>query len=132
MRWTREHARKLSNSGVGRFRPELLQGKTPAEAGLSVERGRLVPRLARLALPAFHLGIGLVAGAAVALLDLAHELVALARDLVEFVVGELAPLFLDRALHLLPVAFDAVPVHVLSSMSLGPVGQHEPWIRSGT
>ena len=35
-----------------------------------------------------HLGVGLVARAAVALLDLAHELVALAGDRVELVAGE--------------------------------------------
>src|SRR5687768_7964143 len=64
------------------------------------------------AFPVVHLLLGLVARAAVALLDLAHQLVAAAFHLVELVVGELAPLLLHAALHLLPVALDGVPVHV--------------------
>src|SRR5215468_9134944 len=58
-----------------------------------------------------HLAFGLVAREAVLLLDLAHELVALAVDDVELVVRQLAPLFFDLALELLPVAFDAIPIH---------------------
>src|SRR5687767_11911154 len=67
-------------------------------------------------LPVAYLSLGLVPGAAVALLDLADQLVAVARHLVELVVGELAPLRLHLALHLLPVAFDDVPVHVRSCL----------------
>src|ERR1700675_4535809 len=48
---------------------------------------------------------------AIALLDLAFELVALAVDCGQIVVGELTPLLLDLAFGLLPVSFDAVPVH---------------------
>src|SRR5262249_52325761 len=48
---------------------------------------------------------------AVALLDLAFELIAAAVDDVEIIVGELAPLLLDLAFDLLPVSFDAIPVH---------------------
>src|SRR5690606_16173156 len=48
---------------------------------------------------------------AIPLLDLALELIALAGDLVEIVVGEFAPLLLDLALELFPVSFDAVPIH---------------------
>src|SRR5665213_2946279 len=55
---------------------------------------------------------GLVLADAVGLLHLADQLVALAADDVELVVGELAPLFLGLALQLLPVAFDTVPVQV--------------------
>jgi hypothetical protein len=36
---------------------------------------------------------------------------ALARNHVELVIGELAPLLLDVTLELLSVAFDTVPVH---------------------
>src|SRR4051812_48075009 len=65
--------------------------------------------LARL--PVLHLLLGLVLADAVGVLDLADQLVALAGDPVELVVADLAPLLLDLALHLLPVAFDAIPVH---------------------
>src|SRR4029079_4765878 len=38
-------------------------------------------------------------------------LLAVAIDLSEVDVGKLAPLLLDLASHLLPVAFDAIPIH---------------------
>jgi len=59
-----------------------------------------------------------ILGQAVALLDLAFQLIAAAVDLGEIVVGPLTPLLLDLALPLpfssfqfLSVPFDAVPVH---------------------
>src|SRR4029453_7923243 len=53
-------------------------------------------------------------------LNLALELLAVSIDLGKVIVGELAPLLLDLACHLLPFALDAVPVHgrALSSHSL--------------
>src|SRR6476660_8477034 len=63
--------------------------------------------------------LGFVLRDPVRFLDLAGELVALARDRVDLIVGELAPLFLDLAGQLLPVPFDAIPVHV-GSFSHGP------------
>lgn len=48
----------------------------------------------RLALPLGKLPLGFVPGHAVALLDLAHELAAAARDDVDVILGELAPLLL--------------------------------------
>src|SRR5207237_11081 len=72
----------------------------------------LVEILARF--PVGNLALGLVLADAVGLLDLADQLVALPGDLVELVVGQLAPLLLDLAFGLLPVACDAVPVHLLS------------------
>src|SRR4026208_784441 len=53
----------------------------------------------------------LVLRVTVARLDLAFELLAVAVDLREVVVGELAPLCLHLAGDLLPIAGDAVPVH---------------------
>src|SRR5690606_33570070 len=44
-------------------------------------------------------------------LDASEQLVALAGDDIELVVGEFAPLLLDLAFQLLPVSFDNVPVH---------------------
>src|SRR4030095_4648351 len=48
----------------------------------------------------------------VPLLENARELVVAARRHIEIVVGELAPLLLDAALHLLPLAGKNVAVHV--------------------
>src|SRR5262245_6060756 len=63
--------------------------------------------------PVLHLALGLVAADAVGFLHLADQLVALAVDLGDLIVGQLAPLGLDLAAELLPVAFDAIPVHAL-------------------
>jgi hypothetical protein len=48
---------------------------------------------------------------AVPFLDFALELIAAAVDDIQIVVGELAPLLLYFASNLLPVSFNAVPVH---------------------
>src|SRR5690349_18011892 len=48
---------------------------------------------------------------AVALLDLAFELLTFSVHLGEIVVRELTPFLLDLAFGLLPVSFDAVPIH---------------------
>src|SRR5262249_36484119 len=61
--------------------------------------------------PVVDLALRLVLGVAVALLQAAGELRALAFDHVQVVVGELAPLLPDLTFKLLPVAFDAIPVH---------------------
>src|SRR5262249_15160763 len=55
------------------------------------------------------LALGLVAGDAVAGLQLADELVAAALDLQQIVVGQLAPLLLHRALGLRPAALHLLP-----------------------
>src|SRR3982074_2816704 len=61
--------------------------------------------------PVIHVLVNLVLGEAVALLQLAFELLAAALDHVEIVVGEFTPLFLGLSLELLPIAFDPVPIH---------------------
>src|SRR6266850_1730696 len=66
------------------------------------------------AFPFAHLLLGVVLRYAVALLDLADQPVPLARQLIELVVGHLAPALLERALELLPVSGNAVPVHRFS------------------
>jgi hypothetical protein len=53
----------------------------------------------------------LIFGETVALLDFALKLIPPAVDGGQVVVGEVSPLFLDLALHLLPVSLDAIPVH---------------------
>lgn len=70
----------------------------------------LEQRLPRL-MPFIQFGLRLFFGSAVFFLNLAFELRAISVDLVELVVGELAPLLLDLALKLLPVAFDRSLVH---------------------
>src|SRR5690606_22259949 len=55
--------------------------------------------------------LGLFLADAVGLLDAPEQLVALAGDDIEMVVGQFAPLLLDLAFQLLPVSFDDVPVH---------------------
>ena len=62
-------------------------------------------------LPVGELPLGFLFRDPVRFLDLAGELIALARNHVELVVGELALLLLDIALELLPVAFHLIPVH---------------------
>ena len=61
-------------------------------------------------MPIVDLILHLILGMAVALLDLAFELFALAFYLGQIVVSELAPLFLDLAGELLPIAFNEFPV----------------------
>ena len=62
-------------------------------------------------IPVVDVFLGLVLRIAIALLDLAFQLLALAIDDVKVIVSEFAPLLLDLALHLLPVTFYAVPIH---------------------
>ena len=56
------------------------------------------------------MAIGFVLRHAVALLKPAAELRALALDDVKIIVGELAPLLLNLAFELLPIAFDTIPI----------------------
>ncbi|WP_449579238.1 hypothetical protein [Paracoccus mutanolyticus] len=57
---------------------------------------------------AVYLVLGIILGPAVAFLQLARELVASAGHLGQFVIGQVAPLFLDRALELVPLALDDI------------------------
>src|SRR5262245_26114053 len=68
--------------------------------------------------PVIHILAHLILGIAVAPLDLALELFAIAVDLVEVVVGVLTPLLLHLTAELLPAAFDTIPVHVKSPVLL--------------
>jgi hypothetical protein len=63
--------------------------------------------------PAVDFTLGLILLVAVALLQTAGELRALALDLVEIVIGQVRPFLLHLALELLPVAFDAIPIHLI-------------------
>ena len=60
----------------------------------------------------------------VAFLDAANELIALALDLIQLVVSQLAPLFLDLAFDLLPIPLYSIPRHfsvLLRTVALSPV-----------
>src|SRR5439155_13280932 len=71
-----------------------------------------MPFLLRM-LPGGKLLLGFLAGDAVRLLDLSRELLALARARVELIAGELAPVPQGVALEMLPLAFNAIPFHLI-------------------
>ena len=71
----------------------------------------LEPRISGFALPLSQLFFGFVLGYAVALLDLASELVTAPSDDVQIVVGQFAPLLFDLASQLFPTTLNFVPVH---------------------
>jgi hypothetical protein len=58
-----------------------------------------------------QLSYGFVFTDTVRFLDLADELIALTGDLVQVVIGKLAPLFFDFSFVLLPVTCNRIPVH---------------------
>src|SRR5688572_19735291 len=67
-----------------------------------------VGRLPQAIHEVIHLALSGLARGAVALLDAADELLTLARDAVEVVVGQVAPALLNGTLELLPVALEHV------------------------
>src|SRR5512135_1445263 len=107
--------RRIGASRAHRAGPDGTPVTRKAD-GRGYRSGRRVrPRLDRrpsIAGPAevLDLALGLLLGVAVALLDLADELVPVAGDLGQLVIRQLAPFRLDLALDLLPVALDLVPV----------------------
>jgi hypothetical protein len=58
--------------------------------------------------PFIHFALRSFIGQPVLLLDLAHQLVPLSCDLIQIVTRQLAPLFEDLALNLLPFAFNLI------------------------
>src|SRR5262249_45732189 len=71
--------------------------------------------------PAVDLALGLVLRHAVALLKPAAELHALTLNDVEIIAGELAPLLLNLAFELFPIAFDTIPIHRFAPVCFVPV-----------
>ena len=67
--------------------------------------------------PRIDILAGLVLGIAVSPLERAFELITFAVDCADVVVRQLAPFLLDLALHLLPITFHSVPVHLLFSLA---------------
>src|SRR5271169_2813832 len=72
--------------------------------------GAAAPNLVRL-LPLTDLSIRLIPGYPICFLDLAGQLVALAVDLDKHIVRKLAPLLLELARYLFPIALHTIPVH---------------------
>ena len=62
--------------------------------------------------PILDLAFRLVLRDAIVFLDFAHQVFPFAGDLVQMVVGKRTPLRFDAALELLPVPFNAIPIHV--------------------
>src|SRR5712691_6512363 len=93
-----------------------------------------MPFLLRM-LPGGKLLLRFLAGDAVRLLDLSREMLALARARVELIAGELAPVPQGVALEMLPVAFNAIPFHLIPLRLWQRSGCHvflaRPMMRAG-
>src|SRR6185437_1825856 len=83
----------------------------PRSAGLLFLIMSASPFLAPV--PIIDFLLGLIFLIAIVLLQLAFELVFLPGDDIKVIVREFTPLLLDLAFDLLPVSFDAIPVHRL-------------------
>jgi hypothetical protein len=68
--------------------------------------------------PVIHVPADLVLSQTIPPLNLALELIPPAVDDVKVIVSELTPLFFDLTFHLLPISFDAIPIHYLLSSLL--------------
>jgi hypothetical protein len=101
---------------------------TPALQNESGGRDQLIPPLPsranfdlRLTIqPSIDVFAHHISGETIALLDYTFKLFALSVDLSKIVISELAPLLFDPALSLLPISFDAVPVHFHASENYTP------------
>src|SRR5215510_3029724 len=109
-----DRARCGRGDGQRGARPMPRRQRTGAAAIAKLRPPALVECPARLLLvhPVVDVPLHPVLGIAVARLNLAFELLAVAVDLGDIVIGELAPLLLHLTAELLPAAFDAIPIHV--------------------
>ena len=82
-----------------------MPAKSPAEAGLSI--GEL-PGLATV--PVVHFLLRPVFRITIPFLKFSLQLVLLASDDIEVIIGQFSPLLLHLALDLLPIPFDTIPV----------------------
>ena len=88
-------------------RAEILSKvKAPPKRGFF-----LLPPLSSV--PGVDLLLGLVFGITIPLLQTAFELVLLAIYDIKVIIGKLPPLFFNLALHLLPITFNAIPIHAV-------------------
>jgi hypothetical protein len=98
--------------------------KSPAISRAKLSSRRKLPGL--LAIPVVNVLLDLILGEAITLLDLTFELIPATVDGGEVIVGELAPLLLDLACDLLPVSFNTIPVHGLTSIAMRAVTALRP------
>jgi hypothetical protein len=104
-------ARKQLAVGIDEFDPMLRSLLRRVGILSRTARGGFVQNINGLRLPIRHLTFGFVSGNAVAFLDLADQLIALAGYHIQLVIAQFAPLLLDLAFDLVPIAFDYIPVH---------------------
>jgi hypothetical protein len=117
-----ERAARLNTTRFGGEQASKRKGPATQRHRLfliNLGQARCLPALC--AVPGVNIALDLIPRLAVALLDLAFELVATSVDDVQVIVGELAPPLLDFALDLLPVSFNAVPIHDKTSQELIPL-----------
>src|SRR5580704_6419379 len=91
----------------------------------------VLSRLLRRRIPVRDLALGFFLGDAVSLLDLAYEALMLAGDHIEIVIGQLAPLLTNRSLHLSPLAFNLLRVHMKIASWGGFGSSQQQLARSG-
>ena len=84
----------------------IAQNKKPRQSGAFC-----LPPLASV--PGVDFLLGLVFGITIPLLQTALELVLLAIYDIKVIIGKLPPLLFDLALHLLPITFNAIPIHAV-------------------
>jgi hypothetical protein len=91
-----------------------MGNKNPAETGLNFHYDNWeLPSLSPV--PIVEIASCAVFLDPIPFLYLAFELVSIAGNLIEIIVSELSPLFLDLSFYLFPVTFDTVPIHGASS-----------------
>src|SRR5205823_14518071 len=92
-------------------RTKARSRETPAcPPGLAFSARQVPVSVPHRAVPMVDVSTNLIDSVAVAVLDLAFELLPSALDGIEVLIGELGPFLLDPALELLPVALEAVPI----------------------
>jgi hypothetical protein len=93
--------------------PELAASSETLDAASATGRqnGTIEHRLLLLLQPIVDLLAHRVFAESMVLLNHAFKLFALAGNFVEILIREMTPLLLDLAFELLPVSFDAIPIH---------------------
>jgi len=86
----------------------IIPGEGDLEGGLS-------PSLTSV--PIVYILLDLILLITVPLLYLTFELISPTIDRGQVVIRELAPLFFDLALNLLPISLDSIPIHACSPVS---------------
>src|SRR5258707_9593001 len=116
-RWSATVCRFGLSSGSAMGGPYSKTGSQGSPLRQSFPREERLPLLR--AVPVVDILAHLILGDAVPLLNLAFELVALAANDIEIVIGQLAPLRFDLAFDLLPISFHAIPIHYQDLLLLG-------------